>query len=79
MVGASLLDQDVFVGLVEGFAVLGSVVGFVSGFAAFLALVSGDSIEAIGQAVNYGIAYGFVPGALLGSLVFVAAATNLQI
>jgi hypothetical protein len=50
----SLVDQDVAMVLVEGFAALGSVVGVMSALSAFLALALGEPPEATGEAVNYG-------------------------
>lgn len=77
LLGRTLLDDDVFYALVEGFAALGVMVTFFSGFGAFLALVYRNSTEDIGKAVNYGIAYGFLPGAILGFLVFYDAVTKI--
>lgn len=73
----SVLDQKIFVGLVEGFAGLGSVVGVVSALCAFLGLVAGNSADDIGRGINYGVAVGFVPGLILGGFIFIAAANNL--
>jgi hypothetical protein len=75
--GATLVENDAFYAIVEGFAALGVMVTFFSGFAAFLALVYRDSAEDIGKAVNYGIAYGFIPGSILGVLVFYDAVTTI--
>ena len=73
----TLVDNDVFYALVEGFAALGVMVTFFSGLGAFLALVYRNSTEEMGKAVNYGIAYGFIPGAILGVLVFYEAVTKI--
>jgi hypothetical protein len=76
---ASLIDEDVFIALVEGFAALGGICTFCSAYLAFLALVTGDSREHLGEAVNYGIAFGFVPGIIVGAAVFYSAATATTI
>jgi hypothetical protein len=74
---ASLVDDDIFVALVEGFAALGTVVTTYSAFLAFFALLLGDSNEKIGEAVNYGIAFGFVPGIMVGGAIFYSSVTTL--
>jgi len=77
MSAASVVSTPIYVGLVEGFAALGAVVGVASASLAFLALITGRSIQEIGNAVNYGIAYGFLPGALLGGYIFATAGITL--
>jgi hypothetical protein len=74
---ATLVDDDVFVAFVEGFAAFGSCVAFFSSLAGFAALVYRNSSEEIGQAVNYGIAIGFVPGLALAADVVIEASTKL--
>jgi hypothetical protein len=77
LLAKTLLDDDVFYAIVEGFAALGVMVTFFSGLGAFLALVYRNSTEEMGKAVNYGIAYGFIPGVILGTLVFYDAVTKI--
>jgi hypothetical protein len=74
---ATLVDNDVFVALVEGFAALGSIIAFYSSLLAFLSLIYRNADEDIGKAVNYGIAVGFIPGAVVGVAVFLSAANNV--
>jgi hypothetical protein len=77
VLASSLLGQQLFYALVEGFAALGSVMSVVSGFLAFFSLVEEGSSERIGEAVNYGIAYGFLPGVTFGTAIFVSSVLTL--
>lgn len=77
LAASSLVDNQIFVGMVEGFAAMASAIGVLSGFLAFLGLVSGDSNAEIGEAVNVGIAIGFIPGLVMAILVASAAGSTL--
>jgi hypothetical protein len=77
VLASTLLDPQLFYALVEGFAALGAVVASASGFLAFLTLIEGGTPEKIGEAVNYGIAYGFLPGMTFGTAIFVSAALTI--
>ena len=77
LTAASLTSQQVFVAVVEAFAALGTIVTVFSAALAYFALLAGDSAEKIGESVNRGIAYGFLPGVIVGTAVFVSSATTL--
>ena len=76
--GFTLVDNDVYIAVVEGFATLGLIMAFYSGVLAFQALISNNTPEQIGHAANYGLAVGFAVGAILSSLVFISAMTNIE-
>jgi hypothetical protein len=77
LTAASLTSEQAFVAVVEGFAALGTIVTVFSAALAYFALVAGDSAEKIGESVNRGIAYGFLPGVIVGTAVVVSSATTL--
>ena len=57
--------------MLEAFGALGLPVTFCSAFGALFRAVQRQPAERVGNAVNYGMAFGSVPGSILAGIVFV--------
>jgi L-lactate permease len=65
------MPGSIFNTTLEAFGAIGLPVTGFSSFAAFVRTVERASSERLADAVNHGIAVGFVPGAALAAIVFV--------
>jgi hypothetical protein len=63
-------EDSIFRASLEAFAAIGVPTTFLSAFMGFMRTVRRESAERVGDGINYGLAVGFVPGAILATAVF---------
>lgn len=62
--------------MLQAVGALASILGAFSGYAAYRALLAGDSPDDIGRAVNVGLAVGFPPALVAAVCVYQQVATQ---